>query len=93
MLSASSRVIVSENVLFRELDGAAVLLNLGTEAYVGLDEVGTRMWALLTSTPSIQAACDALAAEYDVAPDVLRNDVEALLGQMIEQGLVQLKDG
>ena len=82
-----------ESVLFRELDGEAVLLNLDTEQYLGLDEVGTRMWTLLTTAPTVQAAYDALLAEYDVAPDTLRHDVEVLVGQMVEHGLVRLEDG
>jgi hypothetical protein len=92
MIAFSSRVVVPETVLFRELDGEAVLLNLNTESYLGLDDVGTRMWTLLTTQPSIQVAYDALLGEYDVAPDVLRNDVEVLVGQMLEHGLVELKD-
>jgi len=92
MIAFSSRVVVPETVLFRELDGEAVLLNLNTESYLGLDDVGTRMWTLLTTQPSIQVAYDALLVEYDVAPDVLRNDVEVLVGQMLEHGLVELKD-
>ena len=92
MISFSSKVVVPDTVLFRELDGEAVLLNLNTESYLGLDDVGTRMWTLLTTQPSIQVAYDALLVEYDVAPDVLRNDVEVLVGQMLEHGLVELKD-
>jgi hypothetical protein len=93
MISFSSKVVVPDAVLFRELDGEAVLLNLTTESYLGLDEVGTRMWTLFTTQPSIQAAYDALEAEYDVTRETLRNDVEVLLGQMLEHGLVELKDG
>lgn len=89
----SSRVVVPDTVLFRELDGESVLLNLKSESYLGLDDVGTRMWTVLTTQPSIQAAYEALLSEYEVAPDVLRNDVETLLGQMIEHGLVELTDG
>jgi Coenzyme PQQ synthesis protein D (PqqD) len=60
----------------------------------GLDDVGTRMWALMTTAPSIQAAYyDALLAEYSVAPEVLRRDMEALLGEFLEHGLVELRDG
>jgi hypothetical protein len=92
MIDFSSRVVVPETVLFRELDGESVLLNLDTESYLGLDDVGTRMWTLLTTLPSIQAAYEALLTEYDVTPGILRNDVEVLLGQMIEEGLVALKD-
>jgi len=93
MISFASRVVVPDTVLFRELDGESVLLNLETESYLGLDAVGTRMWALFSTLPSIQAAYDTLLSEYDVAPEVLRRDVEALLDQMIEHGLVQLNDG
>ena len=93
MISFASRVVVPDTVLFRELDGESVLLNLETESYLGLDAVGTRMWALFSTLPSIQAAYDTLLSEYDVAPEVLRRDVEALLDQMIEHGLVQLSDG
>ena len=51
------------------------------------------MWALMTTAPSIQAAYDALLTEYSVAPEVLRHDMEALLGELLEHGLLELRDG
>ena len=93
MISFTSRVVVPDTVLFRELDGESVLLNLKTESYLGLDTVGTRMWTVFTTQPSIQAAYEALLSEFEVAPDVLRKDVENLLEQMVEHGLVELTDG
>ena len=92
-LSFDRPVHAPEHVLMRELDGESVLLNLDSETYFGLDQVGTLMWSLLTGAPSIQAAYDALLAEYDVTPYVLRQDVEALLGQLLDHGLLELKDG
>jgi hypothetical protein len=91
MIAFSSRVIVPATVLFRELDGESVLLNLETESYLGLDDVGTRMWKLFIAEPHIQAAYEKLLAEYDVTPDALRRDVEVLLDQMLEHGLIALK--
>lgn len=88
----TSRVTVPEEVLVRELDGESVLLNLNNESYYGLDEVGTRMWNLLTTTPTIDAAYDALLAEYEVTPEQLRSDMAALLVQLSEQGLIQVND-
>ena len=64
MIDFARRVVVPESVLFRELDGESVLVNLNTVSYLGLDEVGTRMWILLTTLPSIQAACEVSLAEY-----------------------------
>ena len=50
--SISGRAVrVPDDVLMRELDGESVLVHLDSEACFGLDDVGTRMWALLTSAP------------------------------------------
>ncbi len=38
---------ISPDVLFRELAGEAVLLDLKSQRYFGLGEVGTRIWQLL----------------------------------------------
>ena len=66
MIDFSLRVSIPDMVLFRELDGESVLLNLKTESYLGLDDVGTRMWTVLTAEPSVQAAYEVLLSEYDV---------------------------
>ena len=49
MIGFSSRVVVPETVLFRELEGVAVLLNLKTDSYLSLDDVGTRRWQLFSA--------------------------------------------
>jgi hypothetical protein len=91
-ISFSSRVDVPETVLLRELDGEAVILNLETEAYLGLDAVGTRMWNVLTSQPSVEAAFGLLLTEYDVAPETLREDLQRLLGELRAHGLITILD-
>lgn len=82
------RVLLPDGVLVRELDGEAVLLNLDTETYHGLDGVGTRMWTLLTSQPTIAAALAVLGQEYDVAPEILQRDVLNLVATLAEHKLV-----
>jgi hypothetical protein len=84
------RVQVPEGVLIRELQGESVLLNLESECYFGLDEVGTRMWNALASTDSIEAACETLLAEYDVEPARLRSDLATFIDTLAEEGLVRV---
>ena len=91
-VSFAQSVSVPTGVLFRELDGEAVLLNLDSEAYLGLDEVGTRMWAVLTTSDSVQAAYETLLAEYDVAPDVLHRDIAKLVRELAAHGLLELSN-
>lgn len=89
-ISFASKVTVPDGVLIRELGGEAVVLNLDNECYYGLDDVGTHMWGVLTSSPSIDDAYATLLQEYDVAPEVLEADLRVWLGQLLENGLLIL---
>lgn len=82
----------AEDVIIRELDGESVLLNLDSEIYFGLDDVGTRMWTHLTTSTSIQAAFEMLRKEYNVDTGQLRNDLGELLRELFESGLLVLAD-
>lgn len=86
----ASRVTSAPDVLLRIIGDEAVILNLKSELYLGLNPVGTRMWTVLQSAPSIQAAYESLLDEFDVEPERLRQDMDTLLDQMLEQGLIEL---
>jgi len=90
MVTFSDRVVVPSYVLIRHLDGESVLLNLETEKYFGLDGTGTRMWEIATRALSVEAAYEKLAEEFDVEPEVLRNHLAELLGQLVENGLLKV---
>jgi hypothetical protein len=90
MVAFSDRLMVPAHVLVRHLDGETVLLNLETEKYFGLDATATRMWELMTHLPSIEAAYRALAEEFEVEPEDLRNHLAELTGQLVENGLLQV---
>jgi hypothetical protein len=79
---------VCDGVVFRELDGEAVLLNLDSGMYFGLDRVGTRVWQVLEQHGRLDAVVERLLEEYDVAPERLRADVAQLLDALAEKGLV-----
>lgn len=90
-LTSSSRLVVPDSVVIKTFDdGESVLLNLDSEQYYGLDPVGSRMWELFATSPSIDAAYAILLEEYAVEPDVLRHDMEALLADLLDHGLVTL---
>jgi hypothetical protein len=90
MVSFTDRVNAPKHVLVRFLDNEAVLLNLETERYFGLDETGTRMWQIVTVSPSVDAAYQELLAEFDVSPDQLRTNLTDLLSRLMENGLLEV---
>ncbi len=84
----TDRLRVSDDVVFRELDGEAVILNLESGVYFGLDEVGTRFWQLIEQDGRVKLALEALESEYDVENEVLRADVDRLVDALVEKGLM-----
>lgn len=82
------RLRIADDVVFRDLAGESVLLNLSTGTYFGLDAVGTRLWHLLKEQGSASAAIATLQREYDVDERRLQQDVEALISQLLAKGLL-----
>jgi hypothetical protein len=91
--SFTSRAAVAPDVLFRIVGQEAVLLNLKTELYLGLDAVGTEMWLALTNASSIQDAYDTLLLQYDVEPARLEQDMNDFIDKLLEQQLIEVASG
>ena len=90
---SDTRVEMSEDVAFRELNGEAVLLDLTSGTYFGLNEVGTRLWTLLARDGSLNRAIEALLGEFEVSAEALRADVDRLMAELNGKGLVRIIDG
>ena len=89
-ISFSDRVKIPDDVLISKLQEESVILNLDSERYYGLDDVGTRFLAALTTSESIEAAFETLAKEYDVDAEVLRQDLIELIENLSKQGLISV---
>jgi hypothetical protein len=87
-ISFSDRVRVPDDVLISRLHEESVILNLDSERYYGLDDVGTRMLSVLSTSESIEAAYESLRGEYDVDGQVLREDLLALVENLLQKGIV-----
>ena len=90
-ISLDSHVTVSPEVMLQEISGESVLLDLKSESYFGLDEVGTRIWRLIEQDGHLNAVHAALLVEYDVDPVRLENDLKDLTGRLADAGLVDIR--
>jgi hypothetical protein len=84
----SADYAIPQDVLSRRVNDEMVLLNMGSEQYYGLDPVGSDIVLRITSLPFDEAMA-VLTADYEVAPEVLRSDVERLIGNLLEAGLLE----
>jgi hypothetical protein len=67
-----------------------VLLDLASESYFGLDEVGTRVWQLLNEGQGQSAMIDTLFDEYEVEREALERDISELLDRLSGAGLIEI---
>ncbi len=87
---ASARMRAASRVVKAEQDGRAVLLDLRGERYFGLDESGTRFWAVLSEGRTVDETAGLLAEEYDAPLEQLRADTRVFAERMLEAGLLEL---
>ena len=92
-ISFSDRVKIPDDVLISKLQEESVILNLDNERYFGLDDVGTRILSVLTTSDSIEAAYQRLVEEYDVDGQALRLDLLELVENLLTHGILQISRG
>ena len=92
LISTRSIVLASSDNASTEIAGEAVILNLQSGLYYGLNAVGARAWALLQQPRTVADIRDELLSEYDVEPEQCEADLIDLLAALSAEGLVEIRD-
>jgi hypothetical protein len=88
MTTVRSVLLCNESVVCAELDGEAVLLNVESGLYFGMDAVGTQIWGLLTQGATEEEITARILEEYEATPEQVRADLIEFLGLLQEKGLI-----
>lgn len=91
-MNLDQTVSPSPQVISQEVSGETVLLDLESENYFGLDAVGTRIWQLIKEQGNLKTIFHTLLDEYEVEESQLRTDLEALINEACERGLISLQE-
>jgi hypothetical protein len=89
-ITLQSRLRPSLDAVTRELDGELVVLQLDSEIYFRLDEIGARMWEVVVEVATLAEAVERLAAEFEVEREVLKADVIELAQTLVGKGLLEV---
>lgn len=82
--------ILETDVVWRELDGEVVILNLATGNYYGLEGAANDMWRLLVEHGSTETVVDIMAREFDVDAERLSQDLDALVNDLVTRAIVHV---
>ena len=89
----AARFTPNPDVVWRQVEGEVVLVHLKTNQMYALNPTGARFWELLSEgrdTAHIEAT---LLAEFEVDAGDLRSEIDRLLRELVDAGLVDRSDG
>ena len=92
-LSPATTIRRAPDVVSRVVAGEAVIVDLRSGLYYGLDPVGTRAWELVEEAGTYGSIVRAMLEEFDVEGERLEADLDRLFGELSERQLVTLGDG
>jgi hypothetical protein len=67
-----------------------VMMSAEKGNYIGLNEVGARIWELIETPMEVNAVCAQLQGEFEVEPATCRAEVETFLNELVKHGAIAL---
>lgn len=86
----SSIVVGADDNLSCDLQGEAVVLNLQSGTYFGLNPLGARIWELIKKPTMVSDVLRDLLKEYSVDEDECKTDLLTFLCQLEQQKLLKV---
>ena len=87
-----STIVRSSDQVSTDLGGEAVILGLRSHEYFGLEDVGVRIWGIIREPKTVRDILDTLLNDYDVEPKRCESDLLAVLQEMADEGLIEVRN-
>jgi hypothetical protein len=92
VISGSAVVAAGDGVVSCALAGGAALLDVRSNVYFTLNEVGARIWSAMQEPRAVSEIVDIVTAKYNVDRIRCHDDIVALLRQLDDAGLIKILD-
>jgi hypothetical protein len=79
----------SDTAMARRVDGDVVILDITSGQFFGINDVGALVWDLLEHDTTRDDLVDAVTAQFDVDAAQARDDIDTLIAQLSDAGLVE----
>lgn len=79
---------LADHISFTDVDDEAVLLDLNSGAYYGLNHIGAQLLKELKAHNSIENAITLIAEQYQITDNSVKKDIDELIQQLLEQKLI-----
>ena len=88
----SSIIKISDAVQITVADNEAILINVNSGTYFGLDEVGTTIFKLISEHNRIELVIQLFLEEYDVSEEQLKKDITDFVKQLADVDMIEINE-
>ena len=89
-IQLDSLVARGESLMSSDLDGETVMMSIESGKYYGLDDIGSRIWALVEQPLSVGNLCDTLMTEFEVDRETCQQHVLEFLEELRDESIVTI---
>ncbi len=90
-VTPTTRLQRNADIMAAEMGDETVMMSLTRNNYYGLDEVGSRVWALLAQPQSLADLCATLRQEFAVDAETCQQEVAVFAQALVDAGLVTIQ--
>jgi Coenzyme PQQ synthesis protein D (PqqD) len=90
MLTKSSIVKVSKEVVHCNVEDEVVILGMKDGVYYGLNPIGSLIWTIIEKPKSVDEILNTILKEYNVNIEESESDLLELLTDLLDKGLIEV---
>jgi 5,10-methylenetetrahydrofolate reductase len=90
-LLQNQRFNLSDDILYREVDNEAILLNIPDGSYYSLNETSLAFWEAIRDEQPLENAVNQILTAYDVSREQILNDLSGFLESLLSFNLIALR--
>ena len=89
-ISLNSTICRNDDVVFSEVEGETVIMNVGTGKYFNFSSVTSYIWDLMEHPIKVSKICSALLDKYNVSNEQCEKEALAVLNDLLKEEIINI---
>lgn len=90
LINAEQKITQNSNYIASDMNGEKVMLDIESGKYYNLGAIGGRIWDISEKPVTVDEIVAVLVQEYEVEPEVCKQQVSTFVEKMLQEGLVEV---
>ena len=91
MINNDTKLSKSPKILSSKIDDEIILLSIKGSAYLGLNDIASRIWEILDEEISFGCLIETLTSEYNIDTETCERETKELINSLWSEEVIILK--